>query len=257
MNGAKLRVVDEIEINGNRYRYVVDPRTEFAYPRIIELADGSDGDAANAFLEQRHWAMNAGALSCMAMQYPGMGWNSYIAESVGTLGGYEDETVTVSYLSQTVMSWTESGSLWCGGAHPYNHSETHNLDVRAGKRLDLSRIFAAWVARDFDGNAVDQEAARANPLGYAWGPSDELVEFVLATRAPGDAEFEAECGTEELIADFLTIGFEQGERVVFGLGGLPHVIQACADDVLEVPLADLPAEFLKPEAADYFPSLAS
>ncbi len=255
MEKVDLETAELVVMDGNTVRYVVDPRTKFRYPRLSQLVDGADTDPAFSFLEQRHWAMNASALSCTAMQYPGMGWNSTVAEMVGTLGGYDDETVTVTYVSPTVMSWTESGSLWCGGAHPYNHHEYHNLDVRAGERLDLSRIFSAWIAKDYEGNAVDIATARANPAEYTWGATDALVDYVIATREPEDPQFEAECGTEDLIREHVTISFKQGERIVFGLGGLPHVIQACGGDVLEIPLADLPAEFLTPAAANYIPSL--
>lgn len=258
MSEAELAVAEAtIFGDGSSFTTVIDPRTKFAYPRIAMLADESPGGAANAYLEQRHWALNADALACVARQYPGMGWNGYIADSVGTLGGWEDETVTVQYLSPKVMSWTESGSIFCGGAHPYNHDEAFNLDIRSGTLLDLTSIFSVWIAKDYNGDPVDPDMARANPADYTWGASEELVQFVLANRLPdADAEYEADCGSEELIRSNLAIGFKDGERVVFRLGGLPHVISVCSGELLDVTLSDLPEEFLTPEARDYFPSLA-
>ena len=41
---------------------------------------------------------------------------------------------------------------------------------------------------------------------------------------------------------------------VFTLQGLPHVIQACQEDIFEAPLAEL-RDYLAPTAADYFPAL--
>jgi hypothetical protein len=214
--------------DGSSVLYLTDPRTVFAFPRIAGLAGDADETAADGYLEQRHWAMNADALGCAARQYPSMGWNSFAGDMAGTLGYWDEEQVEVTYLSPTVMSWTESGSLFCGGAYPHNHSDIHNLDVRAGAPLDLTRIFADWQA---------------------------LIDHVLANRTPGDTDFEAECGTEDLIRNYLTVGFKRDDRVRFALGGLPHVIHACADDVWEVPLAELPKELFAPEAKDYFPSL--
>ena len=242
---------------GSSFHYVADPRTTISFPRIVALADGSDPTAANGSLEARHWAMNADALNCAAKVYAGMGFNDGVAWAAGSLGGWEDETVEVTYLTPTVMSWTESGSLFCGGAHPYNHHEFHNLDVRTGERLDLSRIFTGWIAREYGGDIVDLALARENPLDYRWMPAEALIDFVVTHRTPGDPDFEAECGTEDLIREYLAISFKHGDRVLFGLDGLPHVIGACGDDVLELPLTELPPEFLAPEAAAYFPALAS
>src|SRR5262249_11503879 len=100
------------------FRYVIDPRTKFHFPRFARLPGVADvaGAPANRYLEQRHWALNIGALDCKAQQYQGFGWTETYADSAGTLGGYDEQTIEVSYLSPRLMSWTESGSLFCGGA---------------------------------------------------------------------------------------------------------------------------------------------
>jgi hypothetical protein len=56
-----------------------------------------------------------------------------------------------------------------------------------------------------------------------------------------DVDFEAECGTDDLIGQYLagSVKREGDElKLVFGLQGLPHVIQACGDDLLEVPVEE-------------------
>lgn len=249
---------DAIEADGGRYRYLTDVRTKFQFPRIIDLADGSDYRAANKSLEQRHWMMSLDALWCVAQQYQGFGWNGY-NYSAGTLGYWDEEQVEVHYLSPTVMSWTESGSLSCGGAHPYNHHEFHNLDVGTGQPLDLSRIFKGWVARDFDGNIVDPEIARAAPADHVWGPDDEMLAFVNARR-PSNEELGftgdlGDCPIDELIPQYLAIGFKSGNTVLFSMDGMPHVASACASDLYEASITDL-RELLTPEAESYFPVLA-
>jgi len=241
---------------GSSFRYLTDPRTKFKFPAIVELADGSDPAAANAYLQDRHWAMNADAFNCEAQQYGGLGWSESVSYSAGTLGGYPDETIAVTALTPALMSWTESGSLFCGGAHPYNHHEFFNLDVKTGEPLDMSRIFAGWVARDFDGNVADTADARTHPQDFQWGPDKALGDFVKAHRAKnGDVALNEDCNYDELIDSNLAINFKTPDRVLFALGGLENAIEACGADLYEAPVADLNF-LLTPEAVDYLPSLA-
>ena len=256
VTGVKLTEGDPIDMGAGSFRFVTDPRTKFQFPRIVSL-EGGDPVAANRHLEQRHWMMNLDALWCVAQQYQGFGWNGYNYDA-GTLGYWDEEQVDVHYLSPTVMTWTEGGSLGCGGAHPYNHYEYHNLDVAAGEPLDLSRIFKGWIAKDFDGNVVDLEAARANPREYQWGPDDELVAFVNAHR-PSDEDLGftgdlADCPLDEMIPQYLAISFKGDDIVHFGMDGLPHVAVACASDLYDAKISDL-RHLLTDEAVDYFPSL--
>ncbi|TPJ44217.1 hypothetical protein FJ434_07250 [Mesorhizobium sp. B2-5-13] len=68
---------------------------------------------------------------------------------------------------------------------------------------------------------------------------------------PTDAGFEAECGTDELIGEYLAASVKRDgdtQRLVFGLQSLPHAIQVCGGDFLELPAADASA-LLKPEFA--------
>ena len=249
---------DTTETNGNRYRYLTDVRTKFQFPRIVGLSDGSDYRPANAYLEQRHWMMSLDALNCAAQVYQGFGWNGYNFDA-GTLGWWDEESVNVAYLSPTVMTWTEAGSVSCGYAHPYNHYEYLNLDVAAGVPLDLSRIFKGWIAKDFDGNPVDLELARANPSDYQWGPDEDLLAFVNAHR-PSNEELgfttgEEGCPIDDLIASNLAISFKEGDIVHFGMDGLEYAVVACGSDLYDAPITEL-RDLLTPEAAEYFPVLA-
>lgn len=217
------------------FRYVVDPRTRFHYPRISRLPGVADvaGAPANRYLEQRHWALNIAALECKARQYRGFGWSETYADSAGTLGGFDEQTIEVTYLSPRLMSWTESGSLFCGGAHPANFTNSYTLDIAKGAPLDLSRIFKGWTAGK---------------------PDAALVAYVEAHRGKQDAETETDCGLSDLVGTNLDIRFAKGERAVFALEGLPHAIAACEGDVLEAPMAEL-KPLLAPDAAAYFPEL--
>lgn len=256
VTSIKLTEGDPVELTGGSVRYVTDPRTKFQFPRIVSL-DSGDAAAANDYLEQRHWMMTLDALYCVAQQYQGFGWNGYNYDA-GTLGWWDEELVEVHYLTPSVLSWTEGGSLSCGGAHPYNHYEYMNLDVAAGTTLDLSRVFKGWIARDYDGNIADLDEARANPREYQWGPDDELLAFVNAHR-PTNEELgftggEDDCPIDELIPQYLSISFMGDDVVAFSMDGLPHVAVACASALYDAPITEL-RELLTDEAATYFPVL--
>ncbi|MGV8833603.1 MAG: hypothetical protein ACOH2N_16650 [Devosia sp.] len=249
-------------IEGSSFHYVSDPRSMFLFPRIVALADGSAPDKANRALATRHALINAQAFDCMAMIYAGFGGNQYSpGRGPGSLGDYDGENIDVSYLSPTVMSWSESGSTWCGGAHPNNHSNSYNLDVRAGTTLAMAEVFKDWTASfrttgNDDGSQIDQAAAIAAPDDYYWSAGAPLSDYVIAHRVPdSEADFEAECGIDELLVSNLGARFVPGDQVLFTLEGLPHVNAACGGDMLTVPLADIP-QLLAPTASDYFPALA-
>jgi hypothetical protein len=204
---------------------VADPRTKFARPRILELAGGVSPDAANTVLQHRHWRDSLAALECKALQYAGFQENGPIpGVEDDSLGGYEDTTAEVAALTPKLMSWRESGSVFCGGAHPDNFSDAFTMDVRTGQLLGLADMFKDVV----DG---------------APGPS--LVAFVKERRkkpsTQEDIDFETECGMDDLISQYLVGSIKReddGLKLVFGLQGLPHVIQACGDDLMELPVAD-------------------
>jgi hypothetical protein len=242
--------------SGSSFRYLTDPRTKFAFPQIVALAGGADPAAANAYLQAHHWTMNADALNCEAQQYAAFGWFPSMQYFAGTLADYPDETVSVSYLSPTVMSWSQSGSLMCGGAHPYNHHDVYNLDVKTGTPIDIGHIFQGWVARDYNGDLVaDQADARTHPDDFNWGPDQALGDFIRSHLNDSDLELsDADCGYGALIDSDLAISFKQPDLVVFGIRTLDNAIQACAADLYEAPIASL-GKYLAPGAADYFPSL--
>jgi len=237
------------------FKYVTDPRTKFRFPRITELG-GPDPAAANAFLEQRHWILSSDALSCASQQYQGFGWSSVMTD-VDPLAGYEDEDVNVTYLSPTIMVWTEGGSTFCGGAHPDNHFIHTNLDIKAGTELDMSRLFRGWVPTPItDGAPTDLATVRSHPQDYQWGPDQKLADFVRAHRDKTSTEAgdDADCGYDDLIGSNLKITFAKNDMVIFTLDDLPNVIQACGYDLYTAPIASL-KDLLTPEAATYFPSL--
>jgi hypothetical protein len=217
--------------------YVTDPRTKFQRPRIFSLAGGAKFDAANDLLEDRQWVDNIAALGCKSLQYAGFQqYGPVPGGSDGTLGYYDETSSEVLALTPKLISWRESGSIFCGGAHPTNYSDTFVMDVANGEVLSLADMFIN----------VTEEGE----------PGEILVKFVRETREKPtdqvDIDFEAECGTDELIGQYLDASLKrEGNelRIVFGLSGLPHVIAACGDDFLSLPAADV-QHLLEPEFAD-------
>lgn len=223
------------------FRYLTDPRTKFPFPRVTDLG-GADLAAVNARLTSRHALISSNALDCAARVYLPMGWMPDMNASEPGLGDYDSENIEVTYLSPALMSWLESGSTFCGGAYPNNHLDYTTIDVRTGRTLDLSQIFA--------GSKMGE---------YAWEPGPELIAYVQAAYAANteaDHSMDAECGMTDLIASNLGVTFRQNDIVVFTLQGLPHAIMACGTDLHAAPIADL-RNLLRPEAAEYFPALAN
>ncbi|MGE0503265.1 MAG: hypothetical protein AB7I79_21210 [Rhizobiaceae bacterium] len=217
------------------FRYVVDPRTKFPMPRIVEPAGGASTEAANAVLWQRHAKSSLAALSCASMQYSGFQENGQVPDvEGGSLGGFDGSTSTVLALTTRLMSWTESGSVYCGGAHPHNYGNSYTMNVATGALLGLGDMFSDVV----DGK-----------------PGANLLAFVELKRGKPSGQvaidFEEQCGTGALIADYLVAKVRrEGDElsIVFGLQDLPHAINACGDDVMRIPVAEV-EPLLKPDFA--------
>jgi hypothetical protein len=260
---AKMAVTlvegDVQTLDGSSFRFVSDPRSVFAFPRIVALADGSAPETANRVLAERHARINVAAFSCLNKAYAGFAYSGYdVSMEGGSLGDYDSETIALTYLSPTVLGWTESGSTWCGGAHPNNHFDSFLIDLKTGKPLALGKVFRDWMATskiDDYGAMVDQAEALAAPQDYLWAAGEALVDYVRANHTlRDDAGYMEHCDPDELIESNLGLRFAPGDKVVFSLTGLPHAIHACTEDLLTLPLSEV-RPLLAPTAHEYFPGL--
>ena len=257
-----LKFGPETGLGGAVYHEVVDPRTLFAFPRILSFADGSSVEPANAILADRHARMNLAAFDCLAFRFGSYGMGSNWGDFGGHLGDYDQELVELSYASPRLVSWSQSGSLFCMGAHPYNHADSFTYDVATGKPLDLRQVFSAWVPREWGAapdEVADTDLAFENPDAYHWGPSPELIAYVRDNLPPeyaaADSEMDDDCYSAGSLADQLDIRFGPGPSAIFTASGYPHIMSFCNSDLLTVPLAEL-GRFLAPTARDYFPELS-
>lgn len=226
-------------MNGATYHDVTDPRTRFAFPRVVSLPGGRDTAPVNAMLDQQRWNTSFDGFWCLGQDYFSGGWSPQRAgDGYSHLGDIDQEGISVDYLSGTVMTISQGGSINCGGASPHNHIDYYTYDVRAGGPLDLSQIFKDW------------DATRN-------GPKQALIDWVIAAYPKTedyDASYAADCEINQNFATHLDIAFAPDDYAVFLIGGIDQA--ACMGAMVTVPLADI-KDLLTEEAADYFPSLKS
>jgi hypothetical protein len=142
----------------------------------------------------------------------------------------------VNLLTPRLLGISEGGSFFCGGAYPDNFSRYQLADVKTGKPLEPETLLKGWVAKDANGKTVDPSTVQ-DKSELRFGPSDELIKYVNDKRDRSDASREEECGLADLVSSNLGVYFTQ-EEMIFTLKNLPHVIFACGDDLVTVPLKD-------------------
>ena len=211
------------------WRPVRDARTKLWYPRLSRHPDAKILAQANALLEQRHWAMNLDALACKSTLY------QHRSPAAGSLGDFDKEEIKVNYLSPAVMSVVESGSTYCGGAHPNNHYDPFTLDLLRGGYMDFSRLLK--------GVSYGQYGAEyGNPL------TDFVRKAVDKQTAKDD-----DTGCAEVLPDYLALVFEKPGQLAFTVSGIGHAMGACLGSGVSLPFSQL-KPVLKPEATPYLKS---
>jgi hypothetical protein len=206
-----------------------DSRSQFEYPRLVRHPNPDILKRVNDLLEQRHWQMTLAALTCVSRGYEGNGMGR------GTLGGYEGETIRVDFLTKTLMSVVEAGSIYCGGPYPHHHSDPFTLDLIRGEYLDWNRLFKAFLRGE---------------RGF-WEPSPEMM--ALIEKIPKEEELE-NCISAETMRDYLALHFDKPGHLALSISKIGHCCGDCLGAHAEIPFSDLGA-LLKPEAQRYFPEL--
>jgi hypothetical protein len=251
------------ETNGIHWTYATDPRSGLTFPSVVLMT--AEVHTIKIALETHFSRASLAAFDCKAFRYGTYGVSEHFLGLGGHTAGYEDEQVTLTYLSPTLASWSQEGSLYCQGAHPYNHLDNYTLDARTGLPLDWRRVFSAIVPRPWFSppeDVVDVETALADPDSYDWGPSPELIDYVRIFTPDDlfedDTELADICFSDQAIAEQLTmrvVGDGEGE-IMFTLSGFPHVSSVCNGDLFSAKLTEL-RPFLAETAKDYFPVLGA
>lgn len=198
-------------MSGGTYNMVSDPRTKFAFPRVLELGGGASTTPINDILMREHWRIGLKALDCLAR--------------TGSLGGYDEQTVEVHYLTSRVMSLVRSATVTCGGSSVVVDRDYLNLDVAAGAPLDMTRVFAGWQGR----------------------PGKALADFVRR-NAQEDVWQDGECDPGESLPDHLAVIFVEPAAVHFHLTGMSP---PCNDRILTQEISGL-QPFLAEGALAFF-----
>lgn len=251
---------EQFETNGVPWTYVTEPLSGLTFPRILTVDGVFEG--LGPILNAHFFRLSLSALDCKAARYASYGMSENFLGQGGHTAGFEDEQVTLSYVSPTLASWSQSGSLYCNGAHPYNHLDNYTLDARTGEALDWRKVFSAIVPRPWfspPDEVVDVETALADPDSYDWGPSLDLIQFARDNSPEdlfeGDAELAEICFSDQAVAEQLDFRVVENADIMFTLSGFPHVSSVCNADLFSASLTDL-APFLAATAKDYFPETA-
>lgn len=258
---VRLEPGEIIETNGMHWTYVTEPRSGLTFPRVVPMT--LEAGMLGAAMDLHFYRMSLSALDCKAFRYAAYGMSEFFLGMGGHTAGYEDEQITLTYLSPTLASWSQEGSLYCQGAHPYNHLDNYTIEASTGERLDWRKVFSAIVPRPWFSppeEVVDVETALAEPDSYTWGPSLELIGFVRQNSPEelfeGEAELAEMCFSDQAIAEQLSMRVVGDGEIMFSLSGFPHVASVCNTDLFSAPLGDL-APFLAETASDYFPVLGA
>jgi hypothetical protein len=114
-----------------RVAMVKDNVFGLAFPRVQKHPDGEKLDKINAMLEAEHRLAVASARQCQEYrprQEPD-------AIKHGKAPSAENEFKVV-YANPGLLSITETGSVFCGGAHPSNYTRSMNFDL-----VEVQRMF--------------------------------------------------------------------------------------------------------------------
>ncbi|CAB3971176.1 hypothetical protein BCO9919_04680 [Burkholderia cenocepacia] len=148
--------------------------------------------------------------------------------------------MTVTWLSPAALGIVESGSTYCGGAHPNNHYDPVTFDLLRGTYLDWDRVIDATAAGK-DGDP---------------GTSPALVSFITRLRDKAESGAHPTDGDGDSMAcadvfpEYLAFEFDAPGKLSFVVSGIGHAASACLGPQLDVPFAAL-APILKPGGSRY------
>jgi hypothetical protein len=227
---SQSKPVGSIVLHGDvAYQMHTDARTKFQYPRLARHPNPAVLKKANALLEQRHWRMSLAALDCASTIYTEQGpW-------VGSLGEYDNETVNVNFLSTAAITVSEGGSLYCGGAHPYNHYNTYTLDLIRGEELDWDRLLPAFSKSEYGTNEPSEKMRL-------------LIEKLIENPRYRTLEVHEDCS--EVLPEYMSLAFEPPNKISIDISDIGHAMSVCLGPQLQVPFSALQSIF-KPGAKPY------
>jgi len=209
-------------------RRYTEPVTHVVRSRVI-LADKPVQTRINHTLKDLHRSDVMQSLEYMDDGY------IHIPETnsgIGRSSMREGEDFRVEYYHPPFLLLSYAGSIYCGGAHPYNYYDHYLFDLHTSKTISLNDLF------DFYTVTSDGEASLT-----------PAFQTVLEKHLIDEQK---ECYEET--GYFEAYPAEKNRIALFPIG-LSHAMFACATEpVAFIPLKEI-APFAKPGTQKYFPML--
>lgn len=219
-------------LNGYGYKTATDKQSGISYPILTTAPNGQNLATINAALTNVRLTLVGYGLQCKALpkdKNPSYGsygdWDSYTSEPVN--------------INDRILVIEESGSTFCGGAHP-NNSYLHAIfDMNTGELIYHYDLFKLYYEQDYNKYKTPEFRKIFNEI---IGNSKYRTQTVT-----NDADFEKECiyngqNLEDIKAqddetDYSWMPFSAypaKDGVIFALENVPHVAGGCMGDYFKI-----------------------
>jgi hypothetical protein len=219
--GKSIKTADGIS-----YKTVTDKQTGVHYILLDEFPDKKIRQDLNKRFLNYLCEMKSYALECAA-------YSEKIEKPFFSRYGYwEDYSSKVKYLNRNLLVIEETGSTYCGGAHPQNSYFHSVYDLVKGTDFNFNYYFNFYTP-DADNKDEMVQSAEYTELKKEFFPTSKYW-----IKQDIDAETLQYCtGSDMKYLEFSQSFNKQG--MVFSLEGLPHVSGVCMRDYYLVPYKNL------------------
>lgn len=222
------------QIGSTSYAQVTDIYTGVNYPYLISFKNEKVLKKIQNLMKINRMQMVSYALECKG-QVQSMGSAS------GTFGSWDEYQSKIIFVDENLLVIEESGSTYCGGAHP-NNTLSHTIyDLVKGEVFNANNYF--YLYENFKS---EYEFDKTKKYQDFLTKLDENSKYFIGVK---EEEFYKDC-IEGGLSHELSIHFDN-KNVIFSLENLPHVIGACMGDYFKVPYKDI-MPLMRPEGKKFF-----
>lgn len=224
----------KIQIGSLSYAQVTDSFTGVNYPYLVSFKDEKILKKVQNLMKINRLQMVSYALECKG-QDKSMGFAS------GTFGSWDEYQSKIIYADENLLVIEESGSTYCGGAHPNNTLSHTIFDMVKGEIFNANNYF--YLYENFKS---EYEFDKTKKYQEFLTKLDENSKYFIGIK---EEDFFKDCVEGGLPYD-LSLHFNNKE-VIFSLENLPHVMGACMGDYFKVPYKEL-LPLMRPEGKKFF-----
>jgi hypothetical protein len=217
------------------------------FPRLLSHPDAAQLPKINALLEGEHRLAIANVRQCseyLPRQFPERMAKATVPEEVANF--------EVTYAAPGLLSLTESGSIFCGGAHPNNYILAKNYDLNEPRPLfknddaDASAMAENALGRIFDLATAEKRVAFTRFWWDRWMASAKKT---LEKKTDDDVEdcIEGSLNDRPMAERDAAFHF-QPDGIAIRRTDYPHAMSVCLEqrfNPLRIPWSDL-RPWLKP-----------